>query len=160
VAIDPANDLAILQADDTISTPIPLAASFSLKRGEEIMTLGYPQPSMQGTQQKATFGRINAESGMRDDPRFIQVDLPLQPGNSGGPLLDKSGYVVGVVTGKLRGQHQNVNYALKIDLLRTLIKQNPSVQNALPKPVGRNPRDFSVLAAELESSVVAVLSLK
>ena len=163
VITDPANDLAILQADNTTSVPIPLAASFSLKRLEDIMTLGYPNafgPYSQGMQIKATTGQINAISGPHDDPRFTQVDLPIQPGNSGGPLIDNRGNVVGIVTGQLRGSHQNVNYALKVDFLQKLISQNAMVKKALPRLTAKGRRDFMAIVEEYEDSVVMVLNYK
>jgi S1-C subfamily serine protease len=82
---------------------LPVAEHFDLKRGDEVLTLGYPSPSLQGIQQKATFGKINASTGLGDDHRFVQVDVPIQPGNSGGPLLNNQGAVVGVTTLRLTG---------------------------------------------------------
>ncbi|MDR0476633.1 MAG: serine protease [Desulfobulbaceae bacterium] len=123
VQADGVNDLAVLRADVPRSTPIPLAFGFNLKPGEDVLTLGYPDPERMGLQQKATFGLVNAATGIQDDPRLCQVDLPIQPGNSGGPLLSLKGEVVGIVTARLKGDVQNVNYAVKVDYLRQLLEK-------------------------------------
>jgi S1-C subfamily serine protease len=120
---DPANDVALLQADIS-GTPLPLTSASTVSRGQEVMSLGYPLVDMQGESQKAGFGRVNALSGLEDDIRFLQMDVPTQPGNSGGPLLNQQGQVVGIVTATINQRTvisraatiaQNVNYALKID---------------------------------------------
>lgn len=123
VQADAVNDLAVLRADVPRSTPIPLASGFNLKPGEDVLTLGYPDPERMGLQQKATFGLVNAATGIQDDLRLCQVDLPIQPGNSGGPLLSLKGEVVGIVTARLKGDVQNVNYAVKVDYLRQLLEK-------------------------------------
>ena len=82
VAMDPANDVAILKVDAQ-TVPIPLAPSFTGVKGEEVLTLGFPLVAIEGQEQKATFGRINALSGIENDIRFVQIDVLVQPGNSG-----------------------------------------------------------------------------
>lgn len=154
VAQDPEGDLAILHVRGKKSQPIPLAKRFDLRRGEDVMTLGYPQPRLQGAQQKATFGRVNSAKGIHDDISNVQVDLPIQPGNSGGPLIDSRGRTVGVVASTLGLRSQNVNYAIKIDLLHTLIGTVPGL-NAASSSSGRK-HSFPDLAEKFESSVVMI----
>ncbi len=154
IRIDQANDLAILQAD-VLSKPIPLALTDNIKRGEEVLTLGYPSPGVQGMQQKATFGRVNAITGFADDGRFIQVDLPIQPGNSGGPLLNTRGEVIGIVTSMLRGEYQNVNYALKVGYLRILLR-GLTIQLSKGNQTGQIPMEQIVEC--FQSSVVLLLA--
>ena len=154
VAQDPEGDLAILHVRGKKSQPIPLAKRFDLRRGEDVMTLGYPRPRLQGAQQKATFGRVNSAKGMHDDISNVQVDLPIQPGNSGGPLIDSKGRAVGVVASTLGLRSQNVNYAIKIDLLHTLIGTVPDL-SAASSSSGRK-LSFPELAEKFESSVVMI----
>jgi hypothetical protein len=83
-------------------------------------------PDILGQEVKATFGRVNALSGARGDGRFLQIDAAIQPGSSGGPVLNALGEVVGMATRsadealirrKYRATPQNVNYALKGEYL-------------------------------------------
>ena len=152
---DKNNDVALLKVD-VAAKPIPLAPRFDGKRGEEVLTLGYPRTTAQGEGQKATFGRINAPSGIRDDVRFAQVDLPIQPGNSGGPLINAQGQVVGITTSGLVGEGiQNVNYALKVDYIYPLLQ----MQDRKPaSTAGRSGLTQTALASLYEDSVVLVMA--
>lgn len=154
VAQDVEGDIAILRVKGKKSRPIPLARHFNLKRGEDIMTLGYPKPSRQGIQQKATFGRVNATTGARDSSREVQIDIPLHPGNSGGPVINSYGQTVGIATSGFIGS-QNVNYARKVDLLHTLIRTVPGLKPAISS--GMQKFSFSEMAEKFESSVVLIL---
>lgn len=125
---DPANDVALLKIEKQ-SQPLNIAGK--LEKGEAVMTIGFPMIQIQGQESKVTFGNVNALSGIQGDIRFAQIDVPIQPGNSGGPLLNETGEVVGVVTATLnaivtlRAQGslpQNVNYAVKSDYVLPLLK--------------------------------------
>jgi S1-C subfamily serine protease len=73
-------------------------------------------------------------SGIGDDTRFVQISVPVQPGNSGGPLLDARGNLIGIVTGKLNALKvmeatggdlpQNVNFAIKAPVLANFLEAN------------------------------------
>ena len=80
---------------------LSVASSRDLLKAQDVFTLGYPLITLTGQEQKASFGRVNALSGIQGDIRFLQIDVPVQPGNSGGPLLSRDGRVVGVVTATL-----------------------------------------------------------
>ena len=130
VAGDEENDVALLHARGFSSRALPIRRTETLRKGDDVIALGYPLVSLQGQEQKATFGRINAMSGAMGDTRFLQVDAPIQPGNSGGPLLDVSGNVVGVVTATLDQVQtfrsagvvpQNVNYVLRAEYVLDLL---------------------------------------
>ena len=88
-----------------------------------IVALGYPLITDLGQEQKATFGRVNALSGLEGDSRYMQIDAPIQPGNSGGPTLNTRGEVVGINTATASTLFnlvrsgtipQNINYSVKI----------------------------------------------
>ena len=97
---------------------------------------------------------------MRDDSRYLQISAPVQPGNSGGPLLDASGHLVGIVTAKLNAMRlarftgdipQNVNFALKAEVARTFLDSKGIVyqtarsdQQLSPADVGDIARPFTV----------------
>lgn len=127
---DSANDIALLKTNIS-GTSLAIGTATDKQKGEEVLTLGYPLVQLQGQEQKATFGRINAKSGIKGDIRFLQIDVPIQPGNSGGPLIDNKGSVVGVVTATLNqlvalresgALPQSVNYAVKSDYVIPLLR--------------------------------------
>jgi S1-C subfamily serine protease len=93
----------------------------SPKKGEEVTAFGYPLHGLLSSGGNVSTGVVSATTGLGDDIRYIQITVPVQPGNSGGPLLDSSGHVIGVVvakldalkTAKLTGDiPQNVNFAI------------------------------------------------
>ena len=82
VQVDAANDLALLKAVGTFS-PLPIAASRSAHLGGTVATIGFPDPTLQGFSPKLAKGEIASLSGAGDDPRYFQISVPVQPGNSG-----------------------------------------------------------------------------
>lgn len=135
------NDLAILEINDfqysEISDekiPYPLADINSVKVGQEVFTLGFPLGSIMGSKSRLSTGRINSIYGIQEDPRLFQIGNPLQPGNSGGPLFNMKGELVGVVVSGLNAKFfydnlgiipQNVNFAVKISYLENLLGMMP-----------------------------------
>ncbi len=157
---DPANDVALLQAD-IHGTPLRLASATTAQRGQEVMAVGYPLVTLQGENQKATFGRINALSGLEDDIRYLQIDAAVQPGNSGGPLINARGDVVGIVSATINQRAvaaaadtvaQNVNYALKIDYALPMLP--PEARPTLPAAPAA--AGFEDSARRAESSVYRI----
>lgn len=138
VMADPAYDLAILKIDAAPAGIIPVRPSEGVKLGESIATIGFPQTQLQGREPKVGKGEIASLSGMRDDPATFQVSVPLQPGNSGGPLLDQRGNAVGVVVMVLR-QSQVVNYAVKSSNLLNLCRRIPELRGLAPVKEGAVP---------------------
>jgi S1-C subfamily serine protease len=100
VKVDTANDLALLKADGKFS-PLPIASSRAVKLGGTVATVGFPNIGLQGFAPKLAKGDIASLSGAGDDARYFQISVSLQPGNSGGALVDERGNVVGVVSAKL-----------------------------------------------------------
>jgi len=161
---DPDHDLALLHVD-AIRAPLPLQRRISAQRGEEVFTLGYPLIQLQGQEQKATFGRLNALSGLQGDLRFVQMDVPIQPGNSGGPLLNRSGEVLAVVTSMLHQLTtyqmagvipQNVNYAVKSDYAWKLV--DDSVEGWSSTPCSSSDLELGELIDRTTRSVVLILA--
>lgn len=163
--VDPSNDVAVLKIEAN-SSSAPLADRFTTMKGEEVFTLGYPLIQLQGQEQKATFGRVNALSGIKDDIRFAQIDVSIQPGNSGGPLFNNKGQVVGVVTATLDQMvalkasgslPQNVNFAVKVDYVLPLLRMALKDQE-LKTGGGDGVQDIPKLVNKLESSVVLIVA--
>jgi S1-C subfamily serine protease len=163
---DPINDLAILEVD-AVRPPLRLRSEHGLGKGDEVFTLGFPVPSLQGSESKATFGHVNALSGIAGDERYVQIDVPTQPGNSGGPLFNQRGEVVGVVTATLDPRQtittagyipQNVNYALKAEVVYAMLRENlPSAPAPTHVRHGATPL-IQELVARAEGSVVMVIA--
>ena len=81
--VDAANDLALLKADGRFA-PLPIAASRTVALGGTVATVGFPNIGLQGFAPKLAKGEIASLSGAADDPRYFQISVPVQPGNSGG----------------------------------------------------------------------------
>lgn len=102
--------------------------------GEAVAVFGYPLTGLLATSGNFTFGNITATAGLEDDPSKLQISAPVQPGNSGGPLLDENGNVIGVVVAKLNAIQtaiatggdipQNVNFAVKATVLAGFLSTN------------------------------------
>jgi S1-C subfamily serine protease len=119
-------DLALLKVSGAAFTPVRFAPSATVKLAQGVFTIGFPNADVQGLSPKVTRGEISSLHGMRDSPRHWQISAPVQPGNSGGPLFDETGSVIGMVVSTLRAEiagaiPQNVNYALKGDFMRKAI---------------------------------------
>ena len=65
--------------------------------GDQVFTVGYPTPSLLGSDPKYTNGTVSALPGIGNDASFLQISVPVQPGNSDGPLVNQNGEVIGVV---------------------------------------------------------------
>ena len=158
---DKINDIAIIKVEIPNTESIPIIRSSDSSVGEEVFTLGYPLVDVQGKELKATFGRINAMSGLQDDIRVMQVDVPIQPGNSGGPLINSKGEVVGIVTATMDSivtlykkgvLPQNVNFAVKSDYIFPIINDITT-----ERKMG-NKKDFSEWVKEYRDSVKMVIA--
>jgi S1-C subfamily serine protease len=158
IKADKVNDLAVLKVTGSNFNVLPLAAHQDGRLGQPVFTIGFPNPEMQGTEPKLTRGEISSLAGMKDDPRHFQISVPVQPGNSGGPLVDLSGNVVGVVSmrlgdfraWKLTGAlPQNVNYAIKSSIINGVVQSMPEAANKL-KTAESKERQFEDIVRQVE----------
>lgn len=118
-------DLALLEVPGLPSTSTPaLRARASI--GEPVMVAGYPLQGVLASDLIVTDGIINSLSGLAHNATQLQISAPVQPGNSGGPLLDRSGHLVGIVVAKLDALRtmvltgdipQNINFAVRPELV-------------------------------------------
>jgi S1-C subfamily serine protease len=131
LASDQQRDLALLEVPNEAGPPLAFRRNANIRRGENVVTYGFPLAGLLSSGPTLTTGEISALAGLRDNQQQFQISAPVQPGNSGGPLLDMSGHVVGVIVSKLNAQRvaqqtgdipQNVNFAVKgteaLDFLR------------------------------------------
>lgn len=132
VVSDKQNDLSILKIKDSKFRKlnlIPYVFTSSTKDvGTSVFTLGYPLTDLMGDEIKFTDGKINSRTGFAGNITQYQISVPIQPGNSGGPLFDDSGNLVGITAARLNAREtesQNVNYAIKSSYLKNLIDALP-----------------------------------
>lgn len=125
VATDRVNDLAIIRITDVkyykynelpYSVKVPTSDV-----GESCYTLGYPMISTMGTEIKLTTGVISSKSGFQGDVSTYQVSVPVQPGNSGGPLFNYRGELIGIINAKHKDA-ENASYAIKTTYVRNLME--------------------------------------
>jgi TPR repeat protein len=164
VKVDSASDLALLKADGRFAA-LPLASSRSVKLGATVATVGFPNIGLQGFAPKLAKGEIASLSGAGDDARYFQISVPVQPGNSGGALVDERGNVVGVVSAKLSARAalassgalpENVNYAVKSSFLLSFLESVPEVAAKLKEPETKE-RKFEDVVKSAEQAAVLVL---
>ena len=164
VARDPENDLALLKAD--IKSPAWLQVSQGQKEmelGNTVFTIGFPNPVMQGLEPKYTDGRISSRAGMMDDEAFYQISVPVQPGNSGGPLIDmESGWAVGVITLRLDRTADgrtadNVSYALKGAVLHKFVSGTPEAAQSMKSAPAEKPGDGTAIITRAKGASATVL---
>jgi len=165
VKVDKSNDLAVLKVAGSFSF-LPIAGKAQPLLGQSVFTIGFPNPDMQGTEPKLTRGEISSLAGMQDDARHFQISVPVQPGNSGGPLVDLRGNVLGVVSmrmGDLRALKltgalpQNVNYAIKSSVLHSFVQTLPAASLPLKGPAQAD-RKFEDIVKDVEEAVAIVLA--
>lgn len=126
---DKTNDISLLQIDDNSFTKFP-ALPFAVKTsivdvGTSVFALGYPMSNILGEEIKVTDGIISSKTGYQGDIVTYQISAPIQPGNSGGPLFDKQGNIVGITNAGIESA-QNVGYAIKTSYLKNLIDVAPT----------------------------------
>jgi len=130
VRIDRRTDLALLRVttENHECVPIPLSGVVP-RTGDDITVIGFPLSAFLGSEPRMNSGIVNARSGIAGDITRFQIDAAVQPGSSGGPVLDGTGSVVGIVVEKLKDSAspdmdvENVNFAIKISYLRPLLDE-------------------------------------
>ena len=136
---DSSNDLALLKisGDPNFRLWILLGNSSRAKMGEKIYTLGFPLSSILGDKPRITDGIISSLYGLNNDPRTFQITAPIQPGNSGGPLINSSGEVIGITMATLDVKYlyretgtlpQNINFAIKINYAKNILDMEANIQ--------------------------------
>ena len=142
VAVDRTADLAVLQIPWHLADMAAFRSGSPLRPGETVAVIGYPLQGVLSSQPSITTGTVSAMAGPHNDRQLIQISAPVQPGNSGGPLVDQSGAVIGVVVGKLEAlptaamaaeRPENVNFAVNADLVRKMLDRNAIQYDTAPE---------------------------
>ncbi|RXT48721.1 S1C family serine protease [Bradyrhizobium betae] len=162
VSSDANNDLALLQAPSTTTfKDFARIRDRAIRSGDSVIAIGFPFHGLLTSDFTVTTGIASSLSGMRNDTRFLQISAPVQPGNSGGPLFDTTGQIVGVVTAKIPALRiaaatgdipENINFAIKTGALRDFLDNSVvPYQTAEPKAelkttdIAGNARPYTML---------------
>ncbi len=161
--IDTSNDVALLKCEGQFQA-VPIKSSSGVKLGQSVFTIGFPDTQLQGFSPKMTQGEISSLSGVQDDVRDWQISVPVQPGNSGGPLFDFHGNVIGLVVAKLDAVvtaqttgalPENVNYAVKTAYVLPLLDADAA--NLLPETSSPDvPEKTEDVVGRVQNSVVLI----
>lgn len=152
-------DLALLRTKRRSKITPQVLSDTPPEIADYVFTAGYPDPNVQGRNVKFTDGSISALTGMRDNPNQQQISVPLQPGNSGGPLVDEKGHVVGVVQATLNPLYtllnderipQGVNYSVSHAALKAFLRDCRHLQD-------KNRSKETLIAASRKELVKAVI---
>jgi uncharacterized protein len=131
VASDPKGDLAIIRANRTFTQVATFRRGVPLQAGESVTVVGYPLASILGSESNVAFGYVSATSGVRGDVSRFQISAPVHKGNSGGPILDQSGNVTGIVNAKLDALAvqkrtgdlpQNISFGIKAEVAQLFLE--------------------------------------
>lgn len=154
VKVDESNDLALLRiplTEKSSVTPLRFSMKTNDVMGKEVFTIGFPMSEMLGTEPRLTKGIISASVGLRDNPDYLQISAAIQPGNSGGPLFDDAGEVMGVVNSTLNplavmrrtagSLPQNVNFAVKSSVIKGFLERAQITSASRPPDAPNVPVD-------------------
>lgn len=159
VSSDPRNDLALISSQGA-SPDVATLRLGRVKVGEPATVVGFPLSGLLSGF-NVTTGNVSSLAGIGGDTRLVQITAPVQPGNSGGPLLDDGGKIMGVVVSKLNALKvaqstgdlpQNVNFAINANVLASFLDANgidykiaPTGATVSTQEIARRAQTFTVL---------------
>ena len=156
--LDRRNDIAVIQPDRPITGPLRFRSADQLKPGEEIIVIGFPLKGLLSSAPTVTTGIVSSLAGLRDDRTRFQISAPVQPGNSGGPVVAADGSVVGVVTAteaivaflQVTGAlPQNINWAVKAEYAKPMFDQ------PTPRPLAKSRSEAIQRATQASCLILA-----
>jgi S1-C subfamily serine protease len=130
VSKDSANDMALLQGPADTFKSFARIRDRSIRSGDGVTAIGFPFHGLLTSDFTVTTGIVSSLSGIKNDSRMLQISAAVQPGNSGGPLIDSSGRIVGIVSEKLNvlgvlrvtgAIPENINFAIKTGAIRDFL---------------------------------------
>jgi len=130
-AVDAARDLALLAVEESFPLAAPMRQDAAPRLGEPVAVVGYPLVHVLSAQPNISFGHVNATVGVKGNPAQMQIDVPIQRGSSGSPVLDAAGNLIGIVVSKLDALKlakstgdlpQNINFAIRGDVVRSFLE--------------------------------------
>jgi S1-C subfamily serine protease len=117
--------------EESFPLAAPVRQDAAPRLGEPVAVIGYPLVNILSAQPNVSFGHVNSTVGVKGNPAQMQIDVPIQRGNSGGPVLDAAGNVIGIVVSKLDALKlakstgdlpQNINFAIRGDVVRSFLE--------------------------------------
>ena len=164
VRVDAASDLALLKVTGTFDA-LPVVSSRGARLGATVATVGFPNIGLQGFEPKLSKGDISSLAGIQDDVRYFQISVPVQPGNSGGALVDEHGNVVGIVSAQLSQKAalessgtlaQSVNYAVKSSYLLSFLEAVPEASEGMPA-AKTHEQKFEAMVDDVKKATVLII---
>lgn len=161
---DETNDLALLQAPSPFKDVAKIRQN-AIPVGNGVVAIGYPYHGLLTSDFTVTTGIVSSLSGILNDTRFLQISAAVQPGNSGGPLFDLGGGVVGVVAAKLDAVRvaratgsipENINFAIKTGALRDFL-DNSAVQYQIAEWHDASKRETSEIAKDARGYTLLIV---
>ncbi len=163
---DKINDIALLSVDNPEQLPPALPLSSDVAGlGANVFTIGYPRVDVLGRSPKLSAGLISSENGLEDNPDAYQTSVPIQSGNSGGPLLNMRGEAVGLVASMLgfvdpvtgaTNTIDNISFSVKIERVNNLLEQLPEKQQTINE-LSSQPEGLEALAGRIQDSILVVM---
>ncbi len=167
VASDVEHDIALLSVVNGKLPPALFLAASNARLGASVFTIGFPRVDVMGKTPKLSLGIISSINGLSDDPTSYQISVPIQPGNSGGPLVNMRGEVVGLITTMLgtvsadNGEPQplaSINYALKAGYVEALLRNLPDRSALVERSIAHDSDNLETLADRIQHSVMIVMA--
>ncbi|HEX9182295.1 MAG TPA: serine protease [Burkholderiales bacterium] len=171
VGTDVANDLALLKAKRSFPAAATFRRATALQAGESVTVVGFPLASVLGFEPNVTFGYVSATGGLRGDATRFQISAPIHKGNSGGPILDQGGQLIGIVTAKLDALAvqkrtgdlpQNISFGVRSEVAQAFLERHSATVNSADggaklenTEVARIGREITVLVACRKSAPAA-----
>ncbi len=165
-AVDERRDLALLDTPVSFASVVPVRAGGTIELGEPVTVLGYPYRGIVSTSLTITEGIVSALAGLDDDPSRFQLSAAIQPGNSGGPVLDEAGRLIGVVVARIDDAFiasatgtlpQNVNFGIRLELVESFLLENGIVPERSEDLTPQTPREVARAIGGLVHPVICTL---
>jgi len=165
ISRDQKSDLAILKADLKPNEIAVFRSGPAPQIGDTVVIFGFPLPGILSSEGNVSTGILSATTGLQNDIRYVQISAPVQPGNSGGPVFDTSGHVIGVVVAKLDALRvaqftgdvpQNVNFAVHWSEVRALLDEQGVHYKKLPSQQAIGTRAIAKIGADISVTLDCV----
>ena len=161
--LDNSSDLALLSSSNANTVPLVLRSGRGIRLGSDVVVAGFPLRGILSDDLNVTTGSVSALSGPNNDRRLFQLTAPVQPGNSGGPILDESGNLVGVIVSKLDALSvaattgdipQNVNFGISLGTLQSFLDANSVDYETSSSSLTMSNSDVASIAKKSTVSII------